>query len=357
MRVLVLNPGSSTLKASLVVDGHRDGDEVVVEWPAGEEGAVEVVASVLADVGPADAVGYRVVHGGDLQRATLVDDGLVELVDALDVLAPLHNRRAAAVMRAARVRLPTIPHVACFDTAFHGTLPEEAWRYPLPAAWVDRWRIRRFGFHGLSVAWACRRAAEMLGRRAGELRLIVAHLGSGCSVTATDGGRSIDTSMGWTPSEGLMMGTRSGSIDPGIVIRLAEEGLAVGEIADGLAQRSGLRGLAGTADLRQIEARARHGDAEAALALAVFCRRTAAGIAGAATTLPGIDALVFTGGIGANSEAVRGDVLGRLGVLGFPRSEGTGSGDFIAALGPPAVLVIEAREDLVIASEVEGIES
>jgi acetate kinase len=154
-----------------------------------------------------------------------------------------------------------------------------------------------------------------------------------------------------------MMGTRSGSVDPGIVIRLAEDGLGPGEIADGLAQRSGLRGMTGTADLREIEARARHDDAEAALALAVFCRRIAAGIAGAGTTLPGIDALVFTGGIGANSEAVRSDVLGRLRVLGFPGSEGPGRGDFVVALGPPAVLVIEAREDLVIAGEVEGIGS
>ena len=171
------------------------------------------------------AVGYRVVHGGARGiRPLPVDDALVARIEALDSLAPLHNRRAAAVIRAGRVAFPDIPHVACFDTAFHATLPEAAWRYPLPADWVARWELRRYGFHGLSVTWAVRRAAQLLGRPVGELEMVVAHLGSGASVTAVAGGRWVDTSMGFTPAEGLMMGTRAGSVDPGIIVHLGDGG-------------------------------------------------------------------------------------------------------------------------------------
>jgi acetate kinase len=353
MRILVLNPGSSTLKAALVVDGSRDGDEITVEWPAGHEGAEAVVAEVLDRVsGPSDAVGYRVVHGGSRRGAARVDDALVTDIEDLDILAPLHNRRAASVMRAARVAMPNRQHVACFDTAFHASLPEEAWRYPLPAEWVARWEIRRYGFHGLSVAWSCRRAAELLGMDAGRLQLVVAHLGSGCSVTATDGGHSVDTSMGYTPYEGLMMGTRSGSVDPGILMRLSAAGMGVDELADGLAHESGLRAVAGTADAREIEARAQRGDADAVLALAMFTRRAAAGIAAAAAALSRLDAIVFTGGIGSNSALVRSDIARRLAVLGVSGPLSDGTDDFAATIGPPAVLVIRAREDLVIAGEV-----
>jgi acetate kinase len=356
MRVIVLNPGSSTLKAALVIDGRREGDELVVEWPAGRDDARAVVAQALEAVpGEADAVGYRVVHGGDQHGPALVDDVLLDTVDALDALAPLHNRRAAAVMRASRAARPDLPHVACFDSAFHATLPEEGWRYPLPAEWVERWGIRRYGFHGLSVAWSCRRAAELLGREPNELRLVVAHLGSGCSVTAVDGGRSVDTSMGYTPYEGLMMGTRSGSIDPGILLRLSGSGLGTDELADGLAHRSGLQALAGSSDVREIEARAGRGDRDAILALGLFCRRAAAAVAAASTALSRLDGVVFTGGIGANSTAVRADVARRLAVIGVPEALATGTADCVAASGPPAVLVVRAREDLVIAGEVEAL--
>ena len=182
MRVLILNPGSSTLKAALL-DAER-GDvvaETTLEWPAGEERAGDVVGSAVERLPAetADAVGYRVVHGGSRYRApALVDEALLEAVMALDALAPLHNRRAAAVMRAGRELLPALPHVACFDTAFHAGLPEDAWRYPLPAEWVERWGIRRYGFHGLSVTWAVRRAAELLRQPREDLALVVAHLGS-----------------------------------------------------------------------------------------------------------------------------------------------------------------------------------
>jgi acetate kinase len=356
MRVLVLNPGSSTLKVAVVVP---ESDETIVEetfeWPAGEERAGDVVGIALdaLPVGPADAVGYRVVHGGSRYRGPArVDEALLGAVMALDALAPLHNRRAAAVMRAAMRLLPGLPHVACFDTAFHADLPEEAWRYPLPMNWVQRWGIRRYGFHGLSVTWAVRRAAELLGRRGEDLGLVVAHLGSGCSVTAVDGGRSVDTSMGFTPSEGLMMGTRSGSVDPGILLRLAEDGVPVDELADGLARRSGLAAMAGTSDVRAIERRADEGDARARLALEMFARRAAASVAAAATALQRFDALAFTGGIGEHSATIRTAIVRRLGVLGVPHALTDTDGDGIIAAGSPAVIVVAAHEERVIAEGV-----
>jgi acetate kinase len=361
MRVLVLNPGSSTLKAAMVEA--RTGEalgEATIEWPAGQEGAGDVVAGALRrlPVEGLDAVGYRVVHGGSRHGAPAhVDDALVEAVVALDVLAPLHNRRAAAVMRAGREQLPGVPHIACFDTAFHAHLPDVAARYPLPPDWVLRWEIRRYGFHGLSVTWAVRRSAELLGRRPEHLGLIVAHLGSGCSVTAVDGGRSVDTSMGWTPYEGLMMGTRSGSVDPGILLRLVASGVGVEELADGLAHRSGLAAIGGTADVRELERAAADGDAAAGLALDMFAQRAAAGIAAASVSLPRLDALVFTGGIGEHSASVRAAIVRRLGTLGVPRDLDARPGDAVVARGPVSVLVIGAREDRVIAEMVATLAS
>jgi acetate kinase len=361
MRVLVLNPGSSTLKAALVADGATIGEPVTIDWPAGTEGADAVVADATRALAPgAEAVGYRVVHGGTAYRApAAVDDHLLEVIEELDVLAPLHNRRAGAVINAGRAALPDLPHVACFDTAFHATLPVEAWRYPLPGEWVERFGIRRYGFHGLSVAWSVRRAATLLGRPQDQLRLVVAHLGSGCSVTAVDGGRSVDTSMGYTPYEGLMMGTRSGSIDPGILLRLADAGIGGAEMADRLAHASGLLAIAGTSDLREIETRAAAGDEEARLAIDMFARRGAACIGAAMTTLPMLDGLVFTGGIGEHSASMRGEITRRLLSLGIPLADAaiSASSDGVLVAGPPAILVVEAREDLVIAEEVTRIVS
>jgi len=307
MRVCVLNPGSSTLKASVVLVRADTDPEVeaatTIEWPAGERGADDVVRRALDQLGAApEAVGYRVVHGGSEYRApTRVDKQLIETIERLDVLARLHNRRAAAVMRFCVAELPDVDHVACFDTAFHAALPEEAWRYPLPAEWVERFGIRRFGFHGLSVEWAARRAAELLGQPPEELRLVVAHLGSGCSVTAVHGGRSVDTSMGFTPLEGLMMGTRAGSVDPGILLHLAARGMSPDELAEGLAERSGLLAVASSYDVRDLALRSSAGDAGARLGLQMFARHAAAAIAAATTALDRLDALVFTGGIGQHS--------------------------------------------------------
>jgi acetate kinase len=358
MRVLVLNAGSSTLKASLVIDGVATA-HATVEWPAGEKDASSVVTAAVERLPPgADAVGYRVVHGGsDYQAATPVDHRLLERVEALDALAPLHNKRAASVMRAGLAAVPGVPHIACFDTAFHAGLPEEAWRYPVPNEWVSRYGIRRFGFHGISVAWSVRRAAEMLERPVEDLRLVVAHLGSGCSVTAVEGGASVHTSMGFTPYEGLMMSTRSGSIDPGILLHLLNAGMTPDALADAIAHESGLRGVAGAGDLREIEARADEGDARARLAMAMFTRRAASGIAAAMTALADVDALVLTGGIGEHSTTMRAEITRRLSAVHVPVAAESVACDGIAAAGPPAVLVVEAREDLVIASQVATLAS
>ena len=265
-------------------------------------------------------MGYRVVHGGErFTAATVADDGVVAAIEALADLAPLHNPIAAATIRAGRAILPGVVHVAAFDTAFHATLPETAHRYPVPDEWVAA-GVRRFGFHGLSVAWSVERAAALLGRPVDDLRLIVAHLGGGCSVTAVDGGRSVDTSMGMTPLEGLMMGTRAGSIDPGIVFRLMRDGRQAAAIEDDLDHRSGLLGVGGTQDMAALLERRAGGDPRAGLAIALFVRRAAAGIAAAATSLPRVDAVVFTGGIGEHASRVRQEVCERLGRAGSRRA-------------------------------------
>jgi acetate kinase len=366
MRVLVLNPGSSSLKGSLVeVPGERSLAADEVDWGtdatvhAERHGGVARLTEHLLAAGPAEAVGYRVVHGGErFREPALVDDEVVRVIDELSALAPLHNAVAAETIRAARGLLPDLPHVACFDTAFHASLQEEAWRYPLPDDWVEPHRLRRYGFHGLSVEWSLRRTGELLGRPARDLQLVVAHLGSGCSVTAVAGGRSVDTSMGFTPLEGLMMGSRAGSVDPGILLHLLRAGLDVAALADGLDHRSGLFGVSGTTGgARELERTAADGDARARLALAMFARRAAGGIAAAAAALARLDALVFTGGIGENSAAIRADVTRRLAVLGVPRVDADAGEDAVltGADAPVAVLRIEAREDLAIARGVAGL--
>jgi acetate kinase len=364
VRVLVLNPGSSSLKGSLV---RQPGDRTLgrdeVDWGtdatahADRSGGLRRLVTQLLGDEAAGAVGYRVVHGGErFREPTLVDDDVVDAIASLSRLAPLHNPVAAETIRAGRALLPSIPHVACFDTAFHATLTEEAWRYPLPAEWVDRHGLRRFGFHGLSVEWSVERAAALLDREASQLRLVVAHLGSGCSVTAVAGGRSVDTSMGFTPLEGLMMGSRAGSVDPGILLHLLRADMPVRDLAEGLDHRSGLIGVSGSSGgVRELEVAADEGDRRARLALDMFARRAAAGIAAAASALDRLDALVFTGGIGENSASMRGDITERLAVLGVPRVEAPVAEDAVltAPDAPVAVLRVEAREDLAIARDVE----
>jgi acetate kinase len=368
-RVLVLNAGSSTLKASLVeVDAPGAAPPPlaasIVEWGADASRGADVEAGVLralegvgidpvSDPGLA-SVAHRVVHGGSaFTQPTVIDDATLTAIDTLAPLAPLHNPIAASTIRAARRALPRIPHVAVFDTAFHATLPETAWRYPVPASWDD-WGIRRYGFHGLSVAWSVERAAQLLGRPAEALGLVVAHLGNGCSVTAVDAGRSVGTSMGMTPLEGLMMGTRAGSIDPGIILAiLRERRLDPDGLAEVLDHRAGLLAVSGSSsDMRELQVAADDEDARAGLAIEMFVDRAAAAIAAAATSLSMLDGVVFTGGIGEHAGRVRTAIVRRLAVLGVeaisPEEVG---GDRILGGGGarhgPAVMRIGAREDIV----------
>jgi acetate kinase len=314
--------------------------------------------AALADLTVLAGVGHRVVHGGSrFRQPTLIDDDVLAELDALADLAPLHNPVAVDTIRAARAALPGLPHLAAFDTAFHATLAPTAYVYALPYAWHEQWGIRRYGFHGLSVEWSVRRAGELLRRAPAELGLIVAHLGSGCSVTAVEAGRSVWTSMGMTPLEGLMMGTRAGSFDPGVALRLLGEGrVSVEQLAEALEHESGLLGVSGVSgDLREVEAAAAAGNERAVLAIQMFCRRTAGYIAAAATSLRRVDAIAFTGGIGEHAASVRAQIVGRLAMLGVgPIGDQSVDGDAVLSAAESAVAIVrvEAREDLVIADAV-----
>jgi acetate kinase len=316
--VLVVNAGSRSLKRSLVA-----GDEAT---------AVDAY-----DV-DCDAVAHRVVHGGGrFDDAVVVDDAVVGALEGVRELAPLHNGRALEAIGEARRALPDVPHVAVFDTAFHATLPEEASTYAIPRAWRERHGIRRYGFHGLSVAWAAERVPVE--------RLVVCHLGGGCSVTAVREGRSVDTTMGFTPLEGVPMATRAGSVDPGALLYLLRHGLSVEELEDALEHASGILALGGSADLRE---------ADGPLALAVFSYRVAGAVAAMATALDGLDALVFTAGVGEGSTAVRAAVCGRLGFLGVEldaeANEAAAPDAEVAAPGAAVrVVVLRSREELVAA--------
>ncbi len=305
------------------------------------------------------AVGHRVVFGGARFTApVLIDEGVAAALAEQGGLAPLHNAAAVALIREARAALPDVPHVAVFDTAFHATLPDEAAAYAVPEEWMTRWDVRRHGFHGLSVEWASGRATAMLGtagRAGGGLRLVVCHLGGGASATAVCAGRSVDTSMGFSPLEGLVMATRSGSLDPGVVLDLiARRGMAPEEVGRALNEDSGLLALAGTPDMREVEARADAGDPAALRALAVHDHRLAGTVARLAASLGGLDAVAFTGGVGEGSARVRAEAARRLGFLGMridPDRNAAARGDADVSADDATVrsLVVRSREELVIA--------
>jgi len=361
--VLVLNAGSSSLKAS-VLDGV--GAEAVARADVSgaiasgaEEGAVRDALRTLASHGvearSINAIGHRVVHGGSrFVRPTIVDDAALAAIEDLSPLAPLHNPIAARVIRATRAVLPGRPNVAVFDTAFHSTLPAEEYVYALPYAWHTEWGFRRYGFHGISVRWAVERAAALLGKGLGDSGLVVAHLGSGCSVTAVWAGESVNTSMGMTPLEGVVMATRAGSVDPGVLIAAQRDhGVSVDELAETLEHRSGLLGVSGrSGDMRELIA-AEPTDARAALAVALFVRSVAAAIASAATSLPRLDAVIFTGGIGEHSGLLRARIARRLSPLAVPDlAESSTEDDAVLARGVVAVLRVSAREDVIVARDV-----
>ena len=327
--VLVVNAGSTSLKLTAVA--------------ADEESSP--VASLEA-APPVVAVGHRVVHGGErLQDPTVIDPTVVDQLERLIELAPLHNAPAVAAIGTAQRALPDVPHVAVFDTAFHRTLPEVARTYLLPARFRER-GIRRFGFHGLSVEWAAGRVRAP--------RLVVCHLGGGSSVTAVLDGHSVDTTMGFTPLEGVPGATRPGPVDPGSLLYLLREGVSVAELDRALEHESGLTGLAGTGDVAALE---RDPSPQAALALDVYAYRVAQAVAAMASALGGLDALAFTGGVGEHSWRVRAAICGRLRFLGVAIDESANeqaAGEAAVSSKESSVLVqvVPAREDVVIARAV-----
>ena len=397
MNVLVLNAGSSTLKSHLYqfdeglapqeplsprwegyVDWTASADHGVLTARAGmkeveQSLALEIRAAdegvsallqtliggatrVLDELSEVDVVGHRVVHGGpDLADPVLITAEVKDVIAEVVPLAPDHNPAELRGIESIETALRHVPQVAAFDTAFHRTMPEEAERYPLPAEWYER-GVRRYGFHGISHRYSAQRAAQIMGRPVD--RVITCHLGNGSSLAAVRGGRSVDTTMGFTPMEGLMMGSSSGSIDPGVILHLMRtEGLDPGEVNDLLNHRSGLLGVSAiSSDLRSIETAALEGDPRAELAITMFVHRLRAGIGSMVASLGGVDALVFTAGIGEHSARIRQEACAAFAFLGLrldpERNRASGSDRSVAAADSTVeVLVVHAREEWAIAVE------
>lgn len=386
MSVLVLNAGSSTLKCALFdQQGQSELASAVVDWQGGSQSAsvslqragapASAIKVAVANVGqavewvhqafdqqgvsePIRVVGHRVVHGGtEFVRPTLIDDAAFGALERCSKLAPLHNPPALRAVAAAKLALPEIPQVAVFDTAFFATLPLASIVYPVPYAWFEQFGIRRFGFHGISHAYCASRAAELLGRAGdSQVRLVICHLGNGCSATAVRGGEPRATTMGFTPLEGLMMGTRSGSIDPGILLHLLQEhGWAPQQLFESLNRQAGLLGVSGvSSDFREVERVAAAGEQRAQLALDMFVDRVRGAVGALAVSLGGVDALVFTGGIGQHSAWLRGQVCMGLECLGLTldveaNQKGEADCDLATSASVGRILIIRTREEQAIA--------
>jgi acetate kinase len=361
VRVLVVNAGSSSLKVSVV-----EGDDSTVferdfKADAGHFRDSELQAAVR-DMENVEAVGHRVVHGGPKYPASVrIDPQVVDYLASIRDMAPLHMPASLAAIAAVRSLLPRVPTVACFDTAFHSKMPAEASTYAIPIDWRSRYGIRRYGFHGFSHAYASRRAAEILGRPEAFLRTITCHLGSGASLAAVFGGRSVDTTMGFTPMEGLVMGTRSGSIDPGLILWLQRHaGMTEAQLTEALDERSGLYALAGIADMREVLRGVGAGSGQSRLALDVYLHRLRACVAAMASTMNGADAIVFTGGVGENAPAVRAGAASGLEFLGIEIDPALnerieGDGDISTPDATVRTLVVHAREDVEVAREVRRV--
>ncbi|MGC4938720.1 acetate/propionate family kinase [Kribbella sp. DT2] len=385
--VLVINAGSSSLKYSLIdagsgealADGlierigeseshqkHRgpDGEAESSDAIGSHEDALRAALDAFETHGPSlddlelAAVGHRVVHGGSkFSKPTLIDDALVAEVTELVPLAPLHNPANLEGIKVARRMFPDLPQVAVFDTAFHQTLPPHAYTYAVPSEWLEEHGIRRYGFHGTSYSFVSGQAARELGRDLSDLNLIVLHLGNGCSVSAVRGGRSVETSMGMTPLEGLVMGTRSGDLDPAVHGHLVRElGWSVDEIDKALNSKAGLKGLAGENDFRELSRLRDSGDANAQLAFDVYCHRIKKYVGAYYAVLGTVDAIVFTAGVGQNSADVRAVALEGLERLGIrldpvrnadPAEDGVVSTDDSGV----AVLVVPTNEEWEIARQ------
>jgi len=374
--VLVINSGSSSLKYSVIqpdsgatlADGivERIGDDAGVP---DHEAALETAFAALEDGGHGLddldllAVGHRVVHGGpDLYRPTVVDDALIAQLQELAPLAPLHNPPALDGIAVARRALPGLPHIAVFDTAFFHDLPAEAATYAIDREVAQRWHVRRYGFHGTSHQYVSEQAAEFLGRPLTSLRQIVLHLGNGASASAIVGGRPVETSMGLTPMEGLVMGTRSGDVDPGVISYLCREaGMSIEDIETMLNRRSGVRGLGGEIDFRELHKRIAAGDPDARLAYDVYIHRLRKYIGAYAAVLGSVDAITFTAGVGENDAVVRRDALAGLSAFGFEIDEKRNDSPERGArrISPDgastAVSVIPTNEELAIARACAGV--
>ncbi|MCG7199811.1 acetate kinase [Marinobacter pelagius] len=384
--ILVVNCGSSTLKLALF-DSHSlrctatglaerlNHDDAVARIPelegdfplpagATHREALEAMTKALTDSGllsgPPAAIGHRVVHGGEnFREAALIDDQVLEAIEHCAGLAPLHNPVNLSGINSTRSLFPGVPNVAVFDTAYHQTLPPKAYLYAVPYSYYRDWGVRRYGFHGISHSFMLTEAARRLGKTPATTSIISAHLGNGCSIAAIRDGLSADTSMGLTPLEGLVMGSRSGDIDPGLFDYLKSRGIAQDQLHHVLNHESGLLGLSGqTNDMRTLCDLAEHGHEPSRIAIEVFCFRLARYIGAMMASLHHLDALVFTGGIGENSSRVREQTLDNLKLLGFDldqelnRYGGEYSGGHIES--PESrfpVLVIPTNEELVIARE------
>jgi len=389
-RILVLNCGSSSLKYEVIQMPERKSlgkglverigepkgilaqksplGEIKVErafpnhtaaMAAVGEALVDPTARIVAKISEIDGVGHRVVHGGEEFAASVaIDDKVVAAIERNVGLAPLHNPANLTGIREASRLLPGRPQAAVFDTAFHQTMPPAAYLYGLPREYYDKYRIRRYGFHGTSHRYVAGRALELLGRKADNTNLITCHLGNGASITAIEGGRSIDTSMGFTPLEGLMMGTRSGDLDPAILGFLEERGMTGKEITAVLNKKSGLLGLSGVSnDLRDVEAAAKAGNRAAIEALDAYALRVRKYIGAYAAELVKLDAIVFTGGIGEHGVAMRERICHRLENIGivmdYARNASNGGAEGIvsAPWSPVTILVIPTNEELQIAMD------
>ncbi|MGO9110310.1 MAG: acetate/propionate family kinase [Thermoguttaceae bacterium] len=390
MNVLLLNAGSSSLKSTLMEAanakviasgladwagptthytytgpcGHAHAEEV--PWRGHAEAVRRILhdlrhyePAVVSEHSALAAVGHRVVHGGPFTSSVRITKEIRAEIAALSDLAPLHNPPSLETLATAEAELPGVPQVVTFDTAFHATLPPEARTYPVPEHWTRDWGIRRFGFHGLSHDYCSRRAAEMLGKPLETLRLVICHLGHGCSDSAVRGGRSVATTMGFTPLDGLMMATRSGSIDPSIVLHVQQHhGLTPEQVETALNRESGLLGVSGvSADMREVLAAARANNPRAQLALAIYTRRVRQAIGALTVSMGGVDALVFTAGVGGHAGEVREAACAGLEFLGLELDVQANSAarpdtDVACASSRGRILVIATREDVTMLREV-----
>ena len=392
MKILVINCGSSSLKFQLIdseteaviakglcerigIEGSKliytptGGEKQEIEEPMEDhKKAVSLVIDALTDketgvltsLSEINAVGHRLVHGGEkFASSTLINEEVIAAITECNDLAPLHNPANLIGIRACKELMPDVPQAGVFDTAFHQTMPEEAYLYGIPYEYYEKYRIRRYGFHGTSHSYVSKRAAEMLGKDYTDAKIIVCHLGNGASVSAVKNGKCVDTSMGLTPLEGLMMGTRSGDIDPAIIEFLAhKEGLSIDDIMSILNKKSGMYGLSGylSSDSRDLHAACDAGKPEGIRAVKTYCYRVAKYIGAYAAAMNGVDAICFTAGIGENSAETRAAVCEYLGYLGIGIDEEQNKkrGEDVVISTPDSkvkVMVIPTNEELAIARE------